>query len=360
MELALIPPGAFLMGSPPDEAGRLEHEHPHEVEITRAFGLGVNPVTVGQFQALAQATGYRQTRWQNPGFPQADTHPVVNVSWYHARKFCAWLTQTDPGREYRLPTEAEWEYACRGGAPESYPFHVGQPLHCLSSTQANFDGTYPYGGAAKGPALRRTTPVGSYPPNGWGLYDMHGNVFEWCADWYRDDYYPQSPRQDPPGPPGGSLRVVRGGWQLGLPRPVLPVGGPPRERPDVPVRQPGLSRRPGFVRRVAGGLREAAFSPGWAPACPAGDRPRGGPRRFSSRGVHPPRTSRNTRPCTSRLCSSLLDRLARPPEAVVPPTVQQQAFKAFEKMCRRRRVTLPPDLRLAGYRLLGIELAINS
>jgi uncharacterized protein (TIGR02996 family) len=211
MELALIPPGAFLMGSPSDEADRRGDEQPHEVEITRAFWLGVHPVTVGQFGAFARATRYRQTDWQDPGFSQDDRHPVVNVSWRDAGRFCAWLTKMDSGRVYRLPTEAEWEYSCRGGAPESYPFHAGQPLHSLSSAQANFHGDFPYGGAAQGPSLRRTTPVGSYPPNGWGLYDMHGNVWEWCADRYRAAYYTQSPRQDPPGPPKGSDRVIRGG-----------------------------------------------------------------------------------------------------------------------------------------------------
>jgi uncharacterized protein (TIGR02996 family) len=211
MELALIPSGVFLMGSPPDEAERMDDEQQHEVEITRPFGLGVHPVTVGQFASFARATGYGQTDWQNPGFPQDDRHPVVKVSWDDAQAFCAWLTKTESGRVYRLPTEAEWEYACRAGAPEAYPFHVGQPLHSLSSTQANFDGGFPYGGGAQGPYLGRTTPVGSYPPNAWGLYDLHGNVRELCADWYEYAYHRQSPRRDPPGPPEGSDRVIRGG-----------------------------------------------------------------------------------------------------------------------------------------------------
>jgi uncharacterized protein (TIGR02996 family) len=215
MELALIPPGAFLMGSPQDEARHSNDEHQHEVEITRALWLGVHPVTVGQFRAFAQATGYRETRWQNPGFSQDDRHPVVGVSWDDAQAFCAWLTQTESGRVYRLPTEAEWEYSCRGGAPESYPFHAGRPLHSLSSAQANFNGNFPYGGAAQGPSLRRTTPVGSYSPNGWGVYDMHGNVWEWCADRYHAAYYKRSRRQDPPGPPKGSNRVFRGGGWSG-------------------------------------------------------------------------------------------------------------------------------------------------
>jgi uncharacterized protein (TIGR02996 family) len=211
MELALIPPGAFLMGSPQDEAGRGSDEQLHEVEITRPFWLGVHPVTVGQFRAFARATGYRPTDWQDPGFPQDDTHPVVCVSWDDAQAVCAWLTEMEPGRVYRLPSEAEWEYACRAGAPEAYPFYAGRPLLSLSSAQANFDGNVPYGRAAKGPYLQRTTPVGSYPPNGWGLYDLHGNVWEWCADWYDADYYQQSPSQDPPGPPEGWNRVIRGG-----------------------------------------------------------------------------------------------------------------------------------------------------
>src|SRR5262249_43417890 len=156
-------------------------------------------------------TGYRKRRWQRPGFPQDDTHPVVWVSWDDAKAFCAWLRQTEPGRVYRLPSEAEWEYACRAGAREAYPFHVGRPLLSLSSTQANFHGKGHYGRVVAEPNLERTTPVGSYPPNGWGLYDMHGNVWEWCADWHRSDYYPRSPRQDPTGPTGGSDRVIRGG-----------------------------------------------------------------------------------------------------------------------------------------------------
>jgi uncharacterized protein (TIGR02996 family) len=119
MELALLPPGAFLMGSPPDEADREDEEHAHEVEITRPFWLGVHPVTVGQFRAFAQATGYRPTRWQDPEFSQDDRQPVVGVSWNDAQEFCAWLTKSESGRVYRLPTEAEWEYSCRGGAPES-------------------------------------------------------------------------------------------------------------------------------------------------------------------------------------------------------------------------------------------------
>src|SRR5207248_6430104 len=120
------------------------------------------------------------------------------------------------------PSEAEWEYSCRGGhvieemrEKPALPFHFAQPTSSLSSTQANFDGNHPYGGAAKGPYLKRTCKVGSYKPNRLGLYDMHGNVWEWCHDWYGVDYYAKSPKTDPPGPSEGSVRVRRGGgWYL--------------------------------------------------------------------------------------------------------------------------------------------------
>ena len=209
MKFAIIPAGKFVMGSPGSEAKRSADEGPqHEVEITRPFYLGSHQVTQEQYKKV-MGNPSRFTRNNGGG---GANHPVEQVSWEEAVAFCRKLSaqsqEKASGRAYRLPTEAEWEYACRGGATSSSPFFLGDSL---SSTQANFNGNYPYGGAAKGPYLERTTPVGSYKPNAFGLFDMHGNAWDWCSDWYDENYYNQSPRQDPQGPQIGTRRVLRGG-----------------------------------------------------------------------------------------------------------------------------------------------------
>jgi formylglycine-generating enzyme required for sulfatase activity len=220
MKLVRIPPGKFLMGSPADEKDREPYdkgsEQQHEVEITKAFYLGVTEVTQAQYRAVmgSNPTWFSATGGGKDKVAGMDTDdfPVESVSWKDAQTFLGKLSdraeEKKKGRKYRLPSEAEWEYACRGGAPSRHPFHFGPSL---SSTQANFDGNYPYGGAAKGPYLQRTTTVGSYPTNRFGLRDMHGNVWEWCSDWYDKDYYGRSPARDPRGPARGSSRVIRGG-----------------------------------------------------------------------------------------------------------------------------------------------------
>jgi formylglycine-generating enzyme required for sulfatase activity len=228
MKLAYIPAGKFQMGSPATEEERDDIEIPHEVEITKPFYMGVYEVTQAQYAKLMRPpnAGGKHNSW-NPGsrFREGQgggpDHPVENIRWNHAVEFCRRLTaqpdEKKAGRIYRLPTEVEWEYACRAGT--TTPFHFGSNL---SAKQANFNGNYPYGKAEKGTYLRRTSKVGSYAPNAWGLYDMHGNVQEWCSDYYDPNYYKSSPTKDPKGPAKGVLstdyndfyRVVRGGSWL--------------------------------------------------------------------------------------------------------------------------------------------------
>ena len=202
MKLVLIPAGKFIMGSPATEPERDDIETPHEVEITRPFYMGVYEVTQQQWlktMGKPSKAHFNATRGGGPD------HPVEDLNWNEAVDFCNKLTalpeEKKAGRRYRLPTEAEWEYACRAGS--STPFHSGKSL---SSKEANFNGNFPYGGAEKGPYLRRTTKVGSYKPNAWGLYDMHGNVQEWCSDFYDPDYYKTGPKTDPKGPRRASWR----------------------------------------------------------------------------------------------------------------------------------------------------------
>ncbi|MGL4550375.1 MAG: bifunctional serine/threonine-protein kinase/formylglycine-generating enzyme family protein [Gemmataceae bacterium] len=237
MKFRLIPAGTFLMGSPAGEADRSDDEQQHEVKISRPFYLATTPVTQAQFEAvMGYNPGYfsgsgrkrdAQTAYHESWPPAGgkdkvkglDTRsfPVENVSWDEAVEFCRRLAEKEAHSErlYRLPTEAEWECSCRGGVASSGPFHFGATLD-NSQTQANFDGNHPYGSDRKSRYLERTCPVGEYPPSALGLKDMHGNVWEWCADWYDGKYYAQSPPVDPPGPSEGSDRVLRGGsWSNG-------------------------------------------------------------------------------------------------------------------------------------------------
>jgi uncharacterized protein (TIGR02996 family) len=216
MELVLVRPGAFWMGSPGSEAGRYADEGPrHRVRISRPFYLGRFQVTQQQYQrVLGQGPSHFQAGGGAEMVAGLDTSrfPVESVSWMDATAFCEALSalpeEARHGRTYRLPTEAEWEYACRAGTAWCAPFHYG---HSLSSRQANFDGQVPYGRVRPGPNLRRPCAVGSYRPNAFGLYDMHGNVWEWCADWFAEDYYQTSPEEDPTGPASGESKVLRGG-----------------------------------------------------------------------------------------------------------------------------------------------------
>jgi formylglycine-generating enzyme required for sulfatase activity len=214
IKLKRIPAGKFLMGSPVGVAEMDEHPQ-HEVQITRPFYLGVYEVTQGQ---------YRAVMGNNPsGSTGSDDSPVKQVLWLDAVKFCNRLSEREGrkpyyrievdtqnvtiagGDGYRLPTEAEWEYACGAGTTTRYSF--GDDENAL--------GQYAWYGVNSG---GRTHPVGAKQPNAFGLYDMHGNVWELCWDWYNPDYYKQSPLLDPQGPERAVFRVIRGGCWRDIPR----------------------------------------------------------------------------------------------------------------------------------------------
>ncbi|TWI69570.1 formylglycine-generating enzyme required for sulfatase activity [Pseudoduganella lurida] len=226
-DLVLVPTGSFLMGGNAQEhevarkAGSqkawLERELPaHTVRIDRSFALGRYPVTVGEWRRFVRATAWEpklDIDWTAPGFEQEDWHPVVGVSWDDAQLYLQWLTLMT-GAHYRLPSEAEWEYACRAGSATAFAF--GDEI---STEHANYDGHFTYGKGVKGQVRHGTTKVGSFPPNPWGLYDMHGNVWEWTQDPAHDSYQG--------APTDGSAwledgdrarRIVRGGAWLYQPR----------------------------------------------------------------------------------------------------------------------------------------------
>ena len=191
-----IQPGTFLMGSPKGEVGRSKDETRHEVILTRGYWLADTACT----QALWQAV-----MGDNPSrFTDDPANPVERVSWDDIQVFLDRLNELVPGLAAGLPSEAQWENACRAGT--STPFSFGENI---TPAQVNYDGIVPYAGGEEGEYRARTVPVKSLPPNPWGLYEMHGNVCEWCADWYGD--YPQGPQIDPSGPPEGVERVMRGG-----------------------------------------------------------------------------------------------------------------------------------------------------
>lgn len=270
MKFVLIPAGEFMMGN--DESAEvLARDFPlyertrfvelideapvHQVHITRPFYLGQHEVTVAQFRRFVEASGYRPEAeadgtggygynraydpdksargdafegrdpvysWRNPGFAQGDDHPVVNVTWNDALAMSRWLGEKE-GVKYRLPTEAEWEYAARAGTKTRY--YSGNDVKTLLKVANLFDAdakknwqkweVYTLEGHD---GFEFTAPVGSFAPNAFGLYDIHGNVWEWCADWYDENYYSRSPLNDPAGPESGNVRVRRGGswhtWSL--------------------------------------------------------------------------------------------------------------------------------------------------
>ena len=183
LEMIRIPGGSFLMGS-----SEYECEKPIHLTTLSPFFIGKYPLTQAQWKAVMG---------HNPSNFKGDQLPVERVSWAVAVEFCAALSERT-GKTYRLPTEAEWEYACRAGSTSRFSF---------ADESEDLDQHAWYYNNSE----QKTHSVGQKMPNAWGLHDMHGNVFEWCHDWYDDDYYQQSPQIDPQGPPFGTSHVLRGG-----------------------------------------------------------------------------------------------------------------------------------------------------
>src|SRR5262245_41793182 len=204
MKFVWIPPGSFLMGSTKAEIekqpffdilGFRLDETQHKVTLTKGFYMGIYTVTQEQWQAVMG---------NNPSFFKGEKNlPAERVSWDDCQEFIKKLREKDK-KPYRLPTEAEWEYACRAGTMT--PSYCGETI---STDQANYNSNFTYGKGKKGVARGKTTPVGSFPPNPWGLYDMHGNVWQWCQDRVGD--YPHKAVVDPHGPTQGETRIMRGG-----------------------------------------------------------------------------------------------------------------------------------------------------
>ena len=239
LELVLVPAGSFEMGSESSDVMRRPDELPrHTVRFAKPLYVGTTEVTVGQFRQFVEETGYvteaeedprggvafdlergvpkpiEGVHWDQPGFEQTDEHPVVQESWIDAEAFCRWLGEKD-GRTYRLPTEAEWEHFARAGTTTRWwfgddPAGLREAGNVSDASLArafpavdwvnDWDDGYPF-----------TAPVKGWKPNPWGLYDVVGNSWEWCADWHDEDYYANAPELDPIQTVGGTMRAIRGG-----------------------------------------------------------------------------------------------------------------------------------------------------
>jgi formylglycine-generating enzyme required for sulfatase activity len=244
MELVQLPAGEFDMGAPDsDDLSNPDEKPVHRVKIKQPFWIGTHEVTVGQFRKFVEATNYKTaaeatgeggfsynsdtqrlepdntSSWRHTGFKQSDTHPVVNVNWDDAKAFCEWLSKTEKAT-YRLPTEVEWEYACRAGTTTRWPW--GTEQECVEGMANVCDHSlrraYPFAKWSMewDDLYAFTAPVGTFPPNAFGLYDMQGNVFEWCADAWQATDYAGKPAPDEFVPDTTDMRHVRGGSYLSL------------------------------------------------------------------------------------------------------------------------------------------------
>jgi formylglycine-generating enzyme required for sulfatase activity len=205
LEMVYIPGGTFMMGSPENEKERTNAESPQHKVTIQPFYMSKYPITQAQWQAVME---------NNPSYFKGDNRPVEKVSWHDAIAFCKKLSEKT-SKTYNLPSEAQWEYACRAGT--TTPFYFGETI---TTDLANYDGDYTYGSEPSGVYRGETTNAGSFPPNAFGLYDMHGNVWEWCADPWHDNYEgaPSDGSVWAENPEKSSRFVLRGGSWFSRPR----------------------------------------------------------------------------------------------------------------------------------------------
>jgi len=209
MKFVYIQPGRFTMGSPENETQRNQDEKQRGVTISKGFFMqdmkGFLPTEMSQAHWL-KIMGSNPSYLKNP----RRNLPIENVSYHDVSRFLESLNGMEKKGKYRLPTEAEWEYACRAGT--ATPFYFGK---CITTGQANFNGDYPMGDCPEGDNRKKTVPVSSFRKNPWGLYDMHGNVWEWCSNWYSRTPYELGNNIDPKGPEKGKYKVIKGGsWKF--------------------------------------------------------------------------------------------------------------------------------------------------
>ncbi len=208
LEMVSIPKGNFKMGAPASEVGSRDYERPQHQVTIKPFLMGKYPITQAQWAAVAKLPKIQYDLKPDPSHFKGKNLPVEEVSWNDAVEFCARLSRKT-GRSYRLPSEAEWEYACRAGT--TTPFHFGDTV---TPDLVNYEGNYPYGAAPKGIYRKKTTAVGSFPPNSFGLYDMHGNVWECCQDIPHGNYNGAPTDGSAWETSGSDYRVRRGGSWL--------------------------------------------------------------------------------------------------------------------------------------------------
>ncbi len=202
LEMVYVPGDTFQMGSPKTEKGRDDSESPQHHVTVIPFYMGKYPITQRQWKAIMST---------NPASFKGENHPIERITWYDAIDFCSKLSEKT-GQTYRLPSEAEWEYACRAGTTE--PFHFGETI---TADLANYNGQYTYASALESIYRDKTIEVGTFPPNAFGLYDMHGNVWEWTCSEYEAEYKGKEQRCIMSSSHASSI-VIRGGSWDGLPR----------------------------------------------------------------------------------------------------------------------------------------------